>query len=96
MLSASATSENYPTEYVITNWYHMPRRAPQRPEGEDSSLALDTRSRAVIQQLVDEKRAALEAAAPHIPLEEYLHGGQDSLQSSIKRMRDAAASFASA
>ena len=46
----------------------------QRPEGEDSSLALDTRSRAVIQQLVDEKRAALEAAAPHIPLEEYLHG----------------------
>ena len=74
----------------------MPRRANQRPEGEDSSLALDTRSRAVIQQLVDEKRAALEAAAPHIPLEEYLHGGQDSLQSSIKRMRDAAASFASA
>ena len=73
----------------------MPRRA-KRPEGEDSSLALDTRSRAVIQQLVDEKRAALEAAAPHIPLEEYLHGGQDSLQSSIKRMRDAAASFASA
>ena len=74
----------------------MPRRHDQRPEGEDSSLALDTRSRAVIQQLVDEKRAALEAAAPHIPLEEYLHGGQDSLQSSIKRMRDAAASFASA
>ena len=53
----------------------MPRRANQRPEGEDSSLALDTRSRAVIQQLVDEKRAALLSHHVDFPPDDGAHDG---------------------
>ena len=43
------------------------------------------------QQLVEEKRRLLEAAAPRVSLQDYIQGGPDVLQQNVEIMRDAVA-----
>ena len=49
------------------------------------------RARVPSQQLVEEKRRLLEAAAPRISLQDYIQGGPSVLQQNVEIMRDAVA-----